>query len=221
MFQPNNLRLLQSIRYPTTVHTNLNLHHAAIGMQEKHSLPESVKRSSVCRLRTSAEKIVSIVKIRSQSTALESRGRHFEMTYNFLQQACLGIEGNGLDACLKVLSLSKYRASSSDAKCSIPLLPIVRIVTRNLTPKRADHASHKRKQVSTTPEPDAARDTAPLDAVMGEELSWGVTAGGQRMDRVTAQPVPGFAGTPEAENEMVWALLAEMVGWHGGVVKGE
>lgn len=77
MFLPEKLRLPQNIRDPTAIHTNLNLHaavitlhHAAIEKQEKHGLPESVKQTSMCRLRTSAEEIANIVKMASHSTAM-------------------------------------------------------------------------------------------------------------------------------------------------------
>ncbi|KAJ6444701.1 magnesium transporter NIPA4 [Purpureocillium lavendulum] len=77
MFLPEQLRLPQCIRDPSAVHTNLNLHaaiialhHAAIEQQELHNLPDSVRQSSLCRLRTSAEEIVNIVKMTSHSTAM-------------------------------------------------------------------------------------------------------------------------------------------------------
>ncbi|GJN66663.1 binuclear zinc transcription factor [Purpureocillium lilacinum] len=77
MFLPEQLRLPQCVRDPSAVHTNLNLHaavialhHAAIEKQQIHNLPESVKQSSLCRLRTSAEEIVNIVKMTSHSTAM-------------------------------------------------------------------------------------------------------------------------------------------------------
>lgn len=77
MFLPEKLRLPQNIRDPTAIHTNLNLHaavitlhHAAIEKQEKHGLPESVKQTSMCRLRTSAEEIANIIKMASHSTAM-------------------------------------------------------------------------------------------------------------------------------------------------------
>ncbi|KJZ76098.1 hypothetical protein HIM_04554 [Hirsutella minnesotensis 3608] len=76
MYLPERLRLPDNLRDPTAVQTNLNLHaavvtlhHAAIEMQDKHQLPESIKQTSMCRLKASAEEIVSIVKMSSHSPA--------------------------------------------------------------------------------------------------------------------------------------------------------
>ncbi|KAK1963674.1 hypothetical protein LY78DRAFT_188760 [Colletotrichum sublineola] len=69
MFLPERFRLPQSMRDPTAVHANLNLHasviclhHAAIDRIEKYNLPEKLKAASVLRLRTAAEEVVNIVK---------------------------------------------------------------------------------------------------------------------------------------------------------------
>ena len=77
MFLPEKLRLPQNIRDPTAIHTNLNLHaavitlhHAAIEKQEKLGLPDSVKQTSMCRLRMSAEEIANIIKWSSHSTGM-------------------------------------------------------------------------------------------------------------------------------------------------------
>ncbi|GJC80708.1 citrinin biosynthesis transcriptional activator ctnR [Colletotrichum liriopes] len=72
MFLPERFRLPQSMRDPTAVHTNLNLHasviclhHAAIDRIEKYKLPDSLKAASQLRLRTAAEEVVNIVKLTS------------------------------------------------------------------------------------------------------------------------------------------------------------
>ncbi|GKT46706.1 citrinin biosynthesis transcriptional activator ctnR [Colletotrichum spaethianum] len=72
MFLPERFRLPQSMRDPTAVHMNLNLHasviclhHAAIDRIEKHKLPDNLKAASQLRLRTAAEEVVSIVKLTS------------------------------------------------------------------------------------------------------------------------------------------------------------
>ncbi|PHH72878.1 hypothetical protein CDD83_4859 [Cordyceps sp. RAO-2017] len=174
MFLPDKLRLPQSQRDPTAVHTNLNLHaaaitlhHAAIEKQELHGLPESVRKNSLDRLRTSAEEIVAIIKMTSHTSAMfkspmcalslycastvyvylarnkvpepgltaldasnldliiqamEATGRHHEITYSFLQQACLDIERNGLEPHIRLPSLDKYRILSGGARSSIPLI---------------------------------------------------------------------------------------------------
>ncbi|ODA82606.1 hypothetical protein RJ55_01114 [Drechmeria coniospora] len=173
MFLPEEFRLPQSSRYPPAIHTNLNLHaavitlhHAAIEMQEKHGLPDSVKQSSKCRLRTSAEEIVNIIKLTSHSTtifksplcalsmycattvyvyiakddaqtrlstpdisnleliisAMEAISRQHEVTQNFLQQTCLDVERNGLDSCIRLPSLQKYRTIFGGARSNIPII---------------------------------------------------------------------------------------------------
>ncbi|KAK1637326.1 hypothetical protein BDP81DRAFT_222423 [Colletotrichum phormii] len=72
MFLPERFRLPQSMRDPTSVHTNLNLHasviclhHAAIDRIERNKLPEQLKAASELRLRTAAEEVVSIIKLTS------------------------------------------------------------------------------------------------------------------------------------------------------------
>lgn len=72
MFLPERFRLPQSMRDPTSVHTNLNLHasviclhHAAIDRIERNKLPEPLKAASELRLRTAAEEVVSIIKLTS------------------------------------------------------------------------------------------------------------------------------------------------------------
>ncbi|KAK1980854.1 hypothetical protein LZ30DRAFT_658598 [Colletotrichum cereale] len=72
MFLPERFRLPQSMRDPTAVHANLNLHasviclhHAAIDRIEKYNLPEKMKAASQLRLRTAAEEVVNVVKLTS------------------------------------------------------------------------------------------------------------------------------------------------------------
>ncbi|OLN87976.1 putative transcriptional regulatory protein C1683.13c-like protein 1 [Colletotrichum chlorophyti] len=72
MFLPERFRLPQSIRDPTAIHTNLNLHasviclhHAAIDRIERFKLPDQLKAASALRLRTAAEEVVNIVKLTS------------------------------------------------------------------------------------------------------------------------------------------------------------
>ncbi|TDZ71767.1 Citrinin biosynthesis transcriptional activator ctnR [Colletotrichum trifolii] len=72
LFLPERFRLPQSMREPTAVHTNLNLHasiiclhHAAVDRIEKHKLPEQLRAVSHLRLRTAAEEVVNIVKMTS------------------------------------------------------------------------------------------------------------------------------------------------------------
>ncbi|KAK6208046.1 binuclear zinc transcription factor [Colletotrichum tabaci] len=72
MFLPERFRLPQSMRDPTAVHTNLNLHasviclhHAAIDRVEQYKLPDNLKMASQLRLRTAAEEVVNIVKLTS------------------------------------------------------------------------------------------------------------------------------------------------------------
>ncbi|KAK2003417.1 hypothetical protein LX36DRAFT_651187 [Colletotrichum falcatum] len=76
MFLPERFRLPQSMRDPTAVHANLNLHasviclhHAAIDRIEKYKLPEKLKATSILRLRTAAEEVVNVVKATSHMNA--------------------------------------------------------------------------------------------------------------------------------------------------------
>ncbi|KAF6839757.1 binuclear zinc transcription factor [Colletotrichum plurivorum] len=76
LFLPERFRLPQSMRDPTAVHTNLNLHasiiflhHAAIDKIEKNNLPEQLKAASQLRLRTAAEEVVNIVKLTSHTNS--------------------------------------------------------------------------------------------------------------------------------------------------------
>ncbi|KAI8289474.1 hypothetical protein KNSL1_002392 [Colletotrichum chrysophilum] len=76
MFLPERFRLPQSMKDPTAVHTNLNLHasiiclhHAAIDRIEQHKLPEQLKTASQLRLRTAAEEVVNIVKLTSHTNS--------------------------------------------------------------------------------------------------------------------------------------------------------
>ncbi|PNY24693.1 Binuclear zinc transcription factor [Tolypocladium capitatum] len=283
MFLPEKLRLPQNVRDPAAIHTNLNLHaavitlhHAAAEQQEKHGLPESVKQTSICRLRTSAEEIANIMKMTSHSTvtfksplcalslycattvyvylakdnpvagltaldtsnlehiinAMEAIGRQHEITCAFLQQACLDVERNGLDSCIRLPTLTKYRDIFGGPNSNIPLLArssvskhtemssilpgrlplqnpegnisprplkvdsgdpphlvtggthsvveglinsdcfqsVLGAVTRNVAPRPTDNPSHKRKRMSPSPGPEAARSMAMLNAVM-EDLT--------------------------------------------------
>lgn len=77
MFLPPKFRLPDNSRDPAAVHTNLNLHasviclhHAAIEMCDKHDLPESEKRNSISRLKTSAEEIAHIVKLTAHHNSI-------------------------------------------------------------------------------------------------------------------------------------------------------
>ncbi|EHK17060.1 uncharacterized protein TRIVIDRAFT_112751, partial [Trichoderma virens Gv29-8] len=77
MFLPEKFRLPQRSQDPAAVHTNLNLHasviclhHAAIETAEKFGFNESIKQNSMCRLRTSAEEIVSIIKMTSHQASI-------------------------------------------------------------------------------------------------------------------------------------------------------
>ncbi|KAK2592529.1 hypothetical protein QQS21_009774 [Conoideocrella luteorostrata] len=74
MFLPANLRLPRGLRDPGCIHMNLNLHaaviifhHAALEKAELHKLSESVTDMSVCRMKTSADEIVNILKMSSHS----------------------------------------------------------------------------------------------------------------------------------------------------------
>ncbi|PNP55584.1 hypothetical protein THARTR1_04108 [Trichoderma harzianum] len=77
MFLPEKFRLPQRSQDPAAVHTNLNLHasviclhHAAIETVEKFGLDDSIKQNSICRLRASAEEIVSIIKMTSHTASI-------------------------------------------------------------------------------------------------------------------------------------------------------
>ncbi|KAK7414376.1 hypothetical protein QQX98_006741 [Neonectria punicea] len=77
MFLPEKLRLPQNLRDPTATHTNLNLHasviclhHAAVEKVEMYKLPESLKQTSIVRLRAAAGEIVNILKLASHATAI-------------------------------------------------------------------------------------------------------------------------------------------------------
>ncbi|EFY88945.1 binuclear zinc transcription factor [Metarhizium acridum CQMa 102] len=133
MFLPARFRLPRALRDPAAIHMNLNLHaaviilhHAALEKANLHDLGENVKRTSLCRLRTSAEEIVNIVKMSSHSTsifAMEAIGRNHEVTCAFLQQACSDIERNGLASVLGFPNLEKYRSIFGGANNSnIPLI---------------------------------------------------------------------------------------------------
>lgn len=75
MFLPENMRLPQNSKDPSATHTNLNLHasviclhHAAVEKADKHHLPDSIKQTSIYRLKAAAEEIASILKLTSYST---------------------------------------------------------------------------------------------------------------------------------------------------------
>ncbi|KID73166.1 Citrinin biosynthesis transcriptional activator mrl3 [Metarhizium brunneum] len=77
MFLPARFRLPGALRDPGAIHMNLNLHaaviilhHAALEKADLHNLGENVTRTSLFRLRTSAEEIVNIVKLSSHSTSI-------------------------------------------------------------------------------------------------------------------------------------------------------
>ncbi|CAI6082258.1 unnamed protein product [Clonostachys chloroleuca] len=54
--------------------------------------------------------------------AMEAIARAHEITRSFLQQACLDVERNGLDAVIRLPNLSKYRDSFGGPASNIPLL---------------------------------------------------------------------------------------------------
>lgn len=77
MFLPARFRLPGALRDPGAIHMNLNLHaaviilhHAALEKANLHNLGENVTRTSLFRLRTSAEEIVNIIKLSSHSTSI-------------------------------------------------------------------------------------------------------------------------------------------------------
>lgn len=77
MFLPEKLRLPQNIRDPAATHSNLNmhasiicLHHAAIEKVDKHNLPDTIKQTSIYRLKSAAEAIVNIIKVTSHTPAI-------------------------------------------------------------------------------------------------------------------------------------------------------
>lgn len=77
MFLPARFRLPQNTKDPVALHTNLNLHasvmslhHAAVEMADKYGLPGQVKAQSICRLRASAEEVVSIIKMTAHQVHL-------------------------------------------------------------------------------------------------------------------------------------------------------
>ncbi|KPM36310.1 hypothetical protein AK830_g10244 [Neonectria ditissima] len=77
MFLPEKLRLPQNIRDPSATHTNLNLHasiiclhHAAVEKVDLYKLPESLKQTSIVRLKAAAGEIVNIIKLFSHSAAI-------------------------------------------------------------------------------------------------------------------------------------------------------
>lgn len=83
MFLPAKLTLPQNMRDPIALHTNLNLHasviclhHAAIEKAEKYNHTDAVKRSSLTRLKASAEEIVNIVRLTCHSTAVFVRSAY-------------------------------------------------------------------------------------------------------------------------------------------------
>lgn len=164
--------------------------------------------------------------------AMEAIGRQHEITCAFLQQACLDVERNGLDSCIRLPALTKYRDIFGGPSSNIPMLarssvskhteispvlpgrlplqnpkgsippahlkmdkgdpphlvaggthpvvqglinsdcfqPVLGAVTRNIAPKPTDNPGHKRKRMSPSPGPEAARNMAMLDAVM-EDLT--------------------------------------------------
>ncbi|KAF7545520.1 hypothetical protein G7Z17_g9110 [Cylindrodendrum hubeiense] len=77
MFLPEKLRLPQNLRDPSATHANLNfhasiicLHHAAIEKFEKYDLPDSLKQTSIIRLKAAAEEIANIIKIASPAASI-------------------------------------------------------------------------------------------------------------------------------------------------------
>ena len=76
MFLPENLSLPRNIRDPTALFTNLNLHaaviclhHAAIEKAEENGHADTIKRTSVSRLKATAEEVCNIIKLISHNTA--------------------------------------------------------------------------------------------------------------------------------------------------------
>lgn len=77
MFLPEKLRLPINVREPSALHLNLNLHasviclhHAAIEQAEAHGHGDSVKHTSICRLRTTAEEVANIIRMSSHNSAV-------------------------------------------------------------------------------------------------------------------------------------------------------
>lgn len=77
MFLPEKLRLPQNLRDPTATHANLNfhasiicLHHAAVEKVEKYNLPDSLKQTSIIRLKGAAEAIVNIIKLAAHASTI-------------------------------------------------------------------------------------------------------------------------------------------------------
>ena len=54
--------------------------------------------------------------------AMEAISRQHEITCAFLQQACLDVERNGLDSCIRLPSLTKYRDFFGGPSSNIPML---------------------------------------------------------------------------------------------------
>lgn len=84
MFLPENLRMPQNLRNPTAVNTNLNLHaaticlhHAAMSMIETYQLPDSMKASTLVRMRTAAEEIVKLFHLTSSMATSPVRAIFF------------------------------------------------------------------------------------------------------------------------------------------------
>ncbi|OAA44817.1 binuclear zinc transcription factor [Metarhizium rileyi] len=77
MFLPARFRLPRALRDPGAIHMNLNLHaaviilhNAALEKADLHDLGENVTQTSLCRLRTSADEIVNIIKLSSHATSI-------------------------------------------------------------------------------------------------------------------------------------------------------
>lgn len=76
MFLPEKMRIPSNLRDPIATHTNLNLHasiiclhHASIEKVDKYHLPDTIKQTSLYRLKSSAEAIVNIIKVTSHTSA--------------------------------------------------------------------------------------------------------------------------------------------------------
>lgn len=77
MFLPSKFILPRAARDSGAIHMNLNLHaafiilhHAALEKAEQHDLPSTVMKTSLGRMRASAEEIVNIMKLTSHSTSI-------------------------------------------------------------------------------------------------------------------------------------------------------